>query len=244
MIAGCTTIASSWPASVMPTKMIRNATTARRRLVVDAAEQRIRDVVVEQPGQHHADDRRRRADHLAHEPGRERRHDEEEEDRRRSPHRSRSCFTCLPACLSATRSTSAMSPAKTKRRSFSTAGGTSQQVLLVALRQHERLDAGAVRREDLLLQPADRQHAAAQRDLAGHRHVAADRPPRQRRDHRRRDRDAGRRAFLRHRARRHVHVDVVLLEHLGRDAAAPASASARTRAPPAPTRASPRRAGR
>ena len=37
------------------------------------------------------------------------------------------------------------------------------------------LDPGAVRREELLLDAADRQHAAAQRDLAGHRHVAAHR---------------------------------------------------------------------
>ena len=34
-------------------------------------------------------------------------------------------------------------------------------------------DAGAVGAEHLLLHAADRQHAAAQRDLAGHRHVAA-----------------------------------------------------------------------
>jgi hypothetical protein len=34
-------------------------------------------------------------------------------------------------------------------------------------------NAAAVRREQLLLQPADLQHPAPERDLTGHRHVAA-----------------------------------------------------------------------
>src|SRR5580765_1766737 len=47
------------------------------------------------------------------------------------------------------------------------------EVLLVAPRQHHRLDAGAQRGESLLLDPADRQHQPAQRDLAGHGYVRA-----------------------------------------------------------------------
>ena len=82
------------------------------------------------------------------------------------------------------------------------------QVLLVVARQDDVLDAGAVRRQHLLLHAADRQHLAAQRDLAGHRHVAADRNPGQRRDERGGHRDAGRRAVLRDRALGHVDVDV------------------------------------
>ena len=41
-----------------------------------------------------------------------------------------------------------------------------------------------VRREDLRLQAADRQHPAAERDLAGHRDVLADGDARERADHR------------------------------------------------------------
>ena len=56
--------------------------------------------------------------------------------------------------------------------------------------------------------PPMRQHAAAQRDLAGHRDVAAQRDARERADDRRRDRDAGRRSVLRRRAGGNVHVHV------------------------------------
>ena len=70
--------------------------------------------------------------------------------------------------------------------------------------------------EDLLLDAADRQHFAAQRDLAGHRDVVADRPPGEQRDERRHHRDAGGRAVLRDRAGRHVDVEVGLLEEVGR----------------------------
>jgi hypothetical protein len=47
------------------------------------------------------------------------------------------------------------------------------EVGAVALGQDDALDARAVRREHLLLDAADREDAAAQRDLAGHRHVVA-----------------------------------------------------------------------
>ena len=74
--------------------------------------------------------------------------------------------------------------------------------------------------------PADRQHAAAQRDLAGHRDVATHRPPRHRAHERRRDRDAGARPVLRDRARRHVHV------HLDRAESVLGNLAASTRASP------------
>src|SRR6476661_6292407 len=46
------------------------------------------------------------------------------------------------------------------------------EVRLVRLRDDHVLDAGTMRAEHLLLHAADREHAAAQRDLTGHRHVA------------------------------------------------------------------------
>jgi hypothetical protein len=49
-------------------------------------------------------------------------------------------------------------------------------------RDQHGLDAAAQRRQQLLLQAADRQHAAAQRDLAGHGDVLADRNAGQHRD--------------------------------------------------------------
>ena len=66
----------------------------------------------------------------------------------------------------------------------------------------------AVRGHGFFLEPADREHAPAQRDLARHGGVAANRPPGERADHRRGDRDARRRAVLRRRAGRDVHVQV------------------------------------
>jgi hypothetical protein len=65
------------------------------------------------------------------------------------------------------------------------------------------------------LQAADRQHLAAQRDLAGHRHVLADLAPGQRRDERGRHRDPGRGAVLGDGAGRDVDVDVALVEEAG-----------------------------
>ena len=79
------------------------------------------------------------------------------------------------------------------------------------------MDARASGREHLLLDAADRQHPARQRDLAGHRQVGADRTARQRRRQRRHHRDARRRAVLRDRAGRHVQVDLgVLVERADR----------------------------
>ena len=79
-----------------------------------------------------------------------------------------------------------------------------------------------MRRQQFLLQAADRQHFAAQRDLAGHGDIRAHRNLGERRHQRRAHADTGARAVLRRRAFGHVQVDVVLLielrieaEHLG-----------------------------
>src|SRR6266496_4608363 len=58
------------------------------------------------------------------------------------------------------------------------------QVLHVFFGNEHALDPAAARREELLLQPADRQHFAAQRDFAGHRHVRAHRNTGKHRNHR------------------------------------------------------------
>ncbi len=58
--------------------------------------------------------------------------------------------------------------------------GISDEILHVLLRNQHRLDAAAMRRQQLFLQPADRQHLAAQRDLAGHRDIGAHRDAGQR----------------------------------------------------------------
>jgi len=50
------------------------------------------------------------------------------------------------------------------------------QVGPVALRQDHVGEPGGVRREHLLLEPADRQHPALERDLAGHAHRVLHRP--------------------------------------------------------------------
>ena len=75
-----------------------------------------------------------------------------------------------------------------------------------------RLMPARARRQHLLLDAADRQHQAAQADLAGHGDVAADGAVGQQRGQRHEHGDARARPVLRHRARRHVHVDVALLE--------------------------------
>ena len=103
---------------------------------------------------------------------------------------------------------------------------------------------GALRGEHLLADAADRQHLAGERDLAGHPDVLRDGPAADERDDRRRHRDARRGPVLRHRAGRHVHVDVVLGEPVRGRGRAARRAPAPTSAPPAPTPASPRRAGR
>ena len=92
------------------------------------------------------------------------------------------------------------------------------QVLFILGRDQHGADAAAQRREQLFLEAADRQHAAAQRDLAGHGDVAADRNAGQGRDHRRDHADAGRRPVLGHRAFGQVDVDVLAREDRRLDA--------------------------
>ena len=95
--------------------------------------------------------------------------------------------------------------------------GDVPQVLLVLLGQDDHARAGEVRGEDLGLEAADGQHAPAERDLAGHRHVLADGDAGERGDHRRGHGHAGRRAVLGGGAGRDVDVQRVLLEHLALD---------------------------
>ena len=84
-------------------------------------------------------------------------------------------FTTAAARGSATFSTSSSVATGTNCIVLRTSAGSSREVGLVERRQDERLDAVAPRRQRLLADAADRQHQAAQRDLAGHRHVLADR---------------------------------------------------------------------
>ena len=95
--------------------------------------------------------------------------------------------------------------------------GDVPQVLLVLLGDDHHLRPREVGGEDLALQPADRQHPAAQGDLARHRHVLADGDAGQRAHHRGGHGDAGRGSVLGDRARRDVDVEGVL-EDLARDA--------------------------
>ena len=78
--------------------------------------------------------------------------------------------------------------------------------------------AGAQRAHCFLPQAANGQHAAAQRDLAGHRNVAVHRPIRQRGEHRSRDGDAGAGSVLGDGALREVDVDVFRLVEVRRNA--------------------------
>jgi hypothetical protein len=81
----------------------------------------------------------------------------------------RSARACAPARAAAPRS---MRETGTISRPFFTLSGNVRQILHVLLGDQHLLDAAAKRREQLLLQAADRQHAPAQRDLAGHRDIA------------------------------------------------------------------------
>ena len=88
------------------------------------------------------------------------------------------------------------------------------QIALVVLRNAHGLDARTVRRHGFLAQTADRQHAAAQRYLAGHGNLVTNRRAGQCRNQRRGDRHACGRAVLRNRCLREVNVQiVVLVEH-------------------------------
>src|SRR3984893_7458008 len=51
--------------------------------------------------------------------------------------------------------------------------GDILEVLPVPRRKHDALDAGPMSRNNLLLDPADREHETAQADLAGHRRIIA-----------------------------------------------------------------------
>ena len=84
--------------------------------------------------------------------------------------------------------------------------------------QDDDLGARQVGREDLALEPADREDPTAQGDLAGHRHVLADGDAGQGADDGGRHRDPGRRTVLGDGAGRHVDVQRVVLEDLARDA--------------------------
>ena len=89
-----------------------------------------------------------------------------------------------------------------------------------------RPDPGAPRAEHLLLDAADRQHPAGQRDLAGHRQIVAAPGAGQQRHQRGHHRDARRRTVLRDRAGRHVDVDVGRLAEVGADPELASRASA------------------
>ena len=91
--------------------------------------------------------------------------------------------------------------------SSTSAGTSSRSGPLRAGRKIVR-EPGPVGGQQLLLDPADGQHPAVERDLAGHPDVGAHRPPGDERRQRRHHRDARRRSVLRHRARREVHVHV------------------------------------
>src|SRR6266540_315880 len=88
------------------------------------------------------------------------------------------------------------------------------EVAAVAARQDDLLEAGPVGGQHLLLDAADRQDASLQGDLAGHADLGADRTAGEQAHQRGRHGDAGARAVLRHRARRHVQVDSASLDLL------------------------------
>ena len=156
---------------------------------------------------------------------------------------ARASASCAPAaCI---RALHRSSPRTGARGPSSSSGLDLFDVLAVALRQHHAPDARALRREHLLLDAAHRQHAAAQRDLAGHRHVGRPSRPVSSEVSERHHRDARRRAVLGHRARRHVQVQVRgLRNELRVEAELGRVSRAATSAPPPPTRASRRRASR
>src|SRR6267142_3463062 len=92
------------------------------------------------------------------------------------------------------------------------------QILLVFVRNQHSLDPPPMSRQELLLQPADGQHFAAQGDLARHRDIRPHRNLRQRRNQRRAHSDTGTRSVLRSGTFRDVQVNVELLIELGFEA--------------------------
>src|SRR5215471_12003215 len=91
------------------------------------------------------------------------------------------------------------------------------EILLVLFRDQHGLQAAAESSQQLLLQPANRQHPASQRDLSSHRDVALDRDAAKHRDDRRHHRHAGRWAVFGCRTLRHMDMDVLLLEYRRQD---------------------------
>src|SRR5205823_3350990 len=92
------------------------------------------------------------------------------------------------------------------------------EVPAVAFGQDHVGQPGCVRRQHLLLEPADRQHAALEGDLAGHPHRVLDRAAGQQGCQRGRHRDAGTRAVLGDRPGGYVDVELALVEGLLVDA--------------------------
>src|SRR5207253_2097951 len=92
------------------------------------------------------------------------------------------------------------------------------EVRLVAARQDHGFHSGTLGRQHLLLDAADRQHLAAERDLSRHGDVRPNRTAGQQRGERGGDGDARRRPVLGNRARGYVDVQVGVLVELGRDA--------------------------
>ncbi len=86
--------------------------------------------------------------------------------------------------------------------------GYIRQVLLIVSRKDDLEDARPVCCQQLLFQAADRQHFAAQRDLAGHGDVAAHGNVAERTGYGCRHGDARRRTILRYRPLRNMYVDV------------------------------------
>src|SRR5713226_1282943 len=101
-----------------------------------------------------------------------------------------------------------------ERDVFAHPGGNLLQVAPVVVRRHDLGQPGPMRRQHLLLQPADRHHPATQRDLAGHAQGMVDRPAGERRNNRRGHRDARARPVLGHRACWHVDVHVAIDERV------------------------------
>ena len=92
--------------------------------------------------------------------------------------------------------------------------------------------------QQLLFQSADGQHLAAQRDLAGHGHIAAHRNPAQRARQSGRDGDPRRGTVFWDCALGHMHVNVEVAVEVARQSEPRRLASACTTSPPAPTPAS------
>src|SRR5258706_2353860 len=102
------------------------------------------------------------------------------------------------------------SPGKVERHLLADALGDVVEVLLVALREDDLLQAHPVGGQHLLLDASDWQHEALQRDLAGHADRAPNRATREQAHDRRRHRHAGRRTVFGHSARGHVDVERLL----------------------------------